>query len=195
MSRKIKIIAGLGAAVVVVGALTAFIRSRDKDLPRVTTAKVEKVDLVAKVTANGKIQAKNKVDMSALVMGQIVNLAVREGDHVKKGQLLLQIASVGRRRRLSKGRRVVGHTSLIVLVKTNIGGRDSPYPPVERWGALYVHFVTHQSAKSVVCGACRRPRLRHSLRIRPLKPTIPTRKTGVSGCLACSTERPAITTG
>jgi HlyD family secretion protein len=94
MSKKTKIIAGLGAAVIVVGALTAFIRSRDKDLPRVTTAKVEKVDLVAKVTANGKIQAKNRVDMSALVMGQIVNLAVKEGDHVKKGQLLLQIDRV-----------------------------------------------------------------------------------------------------
>ena len=91
MSKKTKIIAGLGAAVVVVGALTAAIRGRDKDLPRVTTAKVEQMDLVSKVTANGKIQAKNKVDMSALVMGQIVNLAVKEGDHVKKGQLLLQI--------------------------------------------------------------------------------------------------------
>ncbi len=94
MSKKTKIIVGLGAAVIVVGALTAFIRSRDKDLPRVTTAKVDKLDLVSKVTANGKIQAKNKVDMSALVMGQIVNLAVKEGDHVKKGQLLLQIDRV-----------------------------------------------------------------------------------------------------
>ncbi len=94
MSKKLKIIGGLAALAAVVIALTAFIRSRDKDLPRVTTAKVEKVDLVAKVTANGKIQAKNKVDMSALVMGQIVNLAVKEGDHVKKGQLLLQIDRV-----------------------------------------------------------------------------------------------------
>jgi HlyD family secretion protein len=94
MSKKVKIIAGLGAAVVVVGALTAFIRGKDKDLPRVTTAKVDKMDLVAKVTANGKIQARNKVDMSALVMGQIVNLAVKEGDHVKRGQLLLQIDKV-----------------------------------------------------------------------------------------------------
>jgi HlyD family secretion protein len=94
MSKKVKVIGGLVAAVAVVVALAAFIRSRDKDLPRVTTAKVEKVDLVAKVTANGKIQAKNKVDMSALVMGQIVNLAVKEGDHVKKGQLLLQIDRV-----------------------------------------------------------------------------------------------------
>jgi HlyD family secretion protein len=91
MSKRTKIILGLVAAVVVVGASAAFIRGRDKDVPRVTTAKVEKIDLVSKVTANGKIQAKRKVDMSALVMGQIVNLAVKEGDHVKRGQLLLQI--------------------------------------------------------------------------------------------------------
>ncbi len=91
MSKRTKIIIGLAAAVVVVGALTAAIRGRDKNVPRVTTAKVEKIDLVSKVTANGKIQARRKVDMSALVMGQIVNLAVKEGDHVKRGQLLLQI--------------------------------------------------------------------------------------------------------
>jgi HlyD family secretion protein len=91
MSKKTKIILAVLVAVVVIGALTAAIRGRDKDVPRVTTAKVEKLDLVSKVTANGKIQAQNKVDMSALVMGQIVNLAVKEGDHVKKGQLLLQI--------------------------------------------------------------------------------------------------------
>jgi HlyD family secretion protein len=67
------------------------LRSKDRNLPHVTTAKVEKVDLVSKVTANGKIQARRKVDLSALVMGQIVNLAVKEGDKVQKGQLLLQI--------------------------------------------------------------------------------------------------------
>jgi HlyD family secretion protein len=91
MSKRTKIILGVVAAVVVVGVLTASIRGRDKNVPRVTTAKVEKIDLVSKVTANGKIQARRKVDMSALVMGQIVNLAVKEGDHVKRGQLLLQI--------------------------------------------------------------------------------------------------------
>ena len=91
MSKRTKIILGLVGGVVVVGALTAFIRGRDRDVPRVTTAKVEKMDLVSKVTANGKIQPRRKVDLSALVAGQIVNLAVKEGDKVKKGQLLLQI--------------------------------------------------------------------------------------------------------
>jgi HlyD family secretion protein len=91
MSKKWKIVIGLAVAAVLAVVLMGSLRSKDRNLPHVTTAKVEKVDLVSKVTANGKIQAHRKVDMSALVMGQIVNLAVQEGDKVKKGQLLLQI--------------------------------------------------------------------------------------------------------
>ena len=91
MSKRTKIIIGTTGGLLLIVILTASLRSRDRNLPRVTTAKVEKVDIVSKVTANGKIQARRKVDLSALVMGQIVNLAVKEGDHVGKGQLLLQI--------------------------------------------------------------------------------------------------------
>ncbi|HEX9285781.1 MAG TPA: efflux RND transporter periplasmic adaptor subunit [Thermoanaerobaculia bacterium] len=91
MSKKTKIILGVLGAIVLTFVAMGFILRRDKDVARVTTAKVEKIDLVAKVTANGKIQARRKVDLSALVMGQIVNLAVKEGDRVQKGQLLLQI--------------------------------------------------------------------------------------------------------
>lgn len=91
MSKKWKIVIGVAVAVIIGVVLMGSIRGRDRNVPKVTTAKVEKVDLVAKVTANGKIQARRKVDLSALVMGQIVNLAVKEGDQVGRGQLLLQI--------------------------------------------------------------------------------------------------------
>src|SRR5438552_15768711 len=91
LSRTRKTSLGVVAAVVLAVVLMGSLRSKDRNAPHVTTAKVEKLDLVSKVTANGKIQARRKVDMSALVMGQIVNLAVKEGDHVKRGQLLLQI--------------------------------------------------------------------------------------------------------
>src|SRR5450755_4014343 len=94
MSKKWKILIAVAVAVVVGVVLMGSIRGRDKNAPKVTTAKVEKVDLVSRVTANGKIQAHTKVDLSALVMGQIVNLAVKEGDQVKKGQFLLQIDRV-----------------------------------------------------------------------------------------------------
>jgi HlyD family secretion protein len=57
----------------------------------VRTATVEEKDLVAHVLANGKLQPRNKVDISANIAGQIVNLAVREGDRVEEGDFLLQI--------------------------------------------------------------------------------------------------------
>ncbi len=91
MSKKWKILLGVAAAAVLGIVLMGSIRGRDRNVPKVTTARVDKVNLVAKVTANGKIQARRKVDLSALVMGQIVNLAVKEGDQVRKSQLLLQI--------------------------------------------------------------------------------------------------------
>ena len=78
------------AVVLVLGGGVAYSRNRSKATP-VLTARVATQDIVSKVTANGKIQAENKVEMSALVQGQVVNLAVREGDKVKKGDFLLQI--------------------------------------------------------------------------------------------------------
>jgi HlyD family secretion protein len=63
----------------------------------VQLAKVGREDLQAKVTANGKVQAQKKVEISATVPGQVTHLAVKEGDRVQKGQFLLQLDPVGAR--------------------------------------------------------------------------------------------------
>src|SRR5688500_5558176 len=91
MKKRTKI--GLGVAAVVVVAATAgfIVKGKDKKLVEVSTAKVDRTDIISKVSANGHIEAKRKVDLSANIMGQIVNLAVREGDVVRKGEFLLQI--------------------------------------------------------------------------------------------------------
>jgi HlyD family secretion protein len=88
--HKGKIIVGI-LVLAVVGFVGSNIYKRKNQATEVSVAKVKLQDVVAKVTANGKIQAEKKVDLSALVMGQIVNLVVREGDEVKKGDFLLQI--------------------------------------------------------------------------------------------------------
>jgi HlyD family secretion protein len=90
MSRTWKIVLG-AVAVLAILVIGAQVSARDRRIPRVTTARAQLEDMVSKVTANGKIQAERKVELSALVMGQIVNLAVRDGDVVKKGDFLLQI--------------------------------------------------------------------------------------------------------
>src|SRR5713101_7392028 len=63
---------------------------RDKGLT-VTTDVIKTRDLEAVVSASGKIQPKHLVNISAETPGRVVNLAVNEGDRIKKGQLLLQI--------------------------------------------------------------------------------------------------------
>src|SRR5437016_3128783 len=91
MKRRTKILLGLAVLIVAVIVFGVAWSRRDKDVTAVTMAKVARVDLTSKVSANGKIDAQRKVDLSANIMGQIVNLAVREGDVVKKGTFLLQI--------------------------------------------------------------------------------------------------------
>src|SRR5258706_14138849 len=91
MKRRTKILIGIAVLVLAAVAFGVARSRRDKDVTPVTLAKVARRDLTSKVSANGKIDAKRKVDLSANIMGQIVNIAVREGDVVKKGAFLLQI--------------------------------------------------------------------------------------------------------
>lgn len=91
MKRSTRIAIAIAVLLAIVVALGIFMKGRNKKGIEVTVAKVETMNLTSKVSANGQIEAKRKVDLSANVMGQIVNLAVREGDVVKKGDFLLQI--------------------------------------------------------------------------------------------------------
>lgn len=88
--RRVWWIVGLVVVTAAAGGGFVAFRGGPKPVP-VQTAAVGRADLQAKVTANGKVQAQKKVDISATIPGQITQLAVREGDAVKKGQLLLQI--------------------------------------------------------------------------------------------------------
>src|SRR5207248_398308 len=57
----------------------------------VTTDVIKTRDLEAVVSASGKVQPKRLVKISAETSGRVVNLAVNEGDRIRKGQFLLQI--------------------------------------------------------------------------------------------------------
>jgi len=80
----------LGGAVAVL-ALAGFLASRrDRGTPvQAEPARIQ--DIQAKVSANGKIQAVKKADITANAIGQVTRMLVKEGDTVKSGQLLLEI--------------------------------------------------------------------------------------------------------
>ena len=89
--RRKRWIVAVIVVVVLGGGAALYFAKRGPKPTAVQLATVGREDLQAKVTANGKVQAQRKVEISATIPGQITQLAVDEGDVVKKGQLLLQI--------------------------------------------------------------------------------------------------------
>src|SRR5215510_6847564 len=102
MSRKNILIA---VAVVLVGAavVAANLWYTRTPATTVTVEPIKSRDLEAIVSASGKIQPKRLVNISADTSGRVVDLAVNEGDRIRKGQFLLQIDPRSLRTRVEGG--------------------------------------------------------------------------------------------
>ena len=85
--NAILILGGVILALVVV----AVVRGGNRELPVVSTDTVQARDIIERVSASGKIQPEIEVKITAEVNGQIIDLPVKEGDVVKKGDLLVQL--------------------------------------------------------------------------------------------------------
>jgi HlyD family secretion protein len=92
-SRKLLIYLSLGTVLLVIIAIVGkkagwFGKSVTYE---VTTEKVSRRNIIEIITANGKIQPETEVKLTPDVSGEIVELVVKDGDDVKKGQFLLKI--------------------------------------------------------------------------------------------------------
>jgi HlyD family secretion protein len=90
--KKKKVLWVVAAVVVVGGVAGGMAMKRGRDgTPEVQTAKVERRRIVQKINANGKIQPKIQVKISADVSAKITKLPVEEGQWVEKGTLLVEL--------------------------------------------------------------------------------------------------------
>ena len=83
-------ILGLGGVILAL-VVVAVVRGGNRELPVVSTDTVQARDIVERVSASGKIQPEIEVKITAEVNGQIIDLPVKEGDVVEKGDLLVQL--------------------------------------------------------------------------------------------------------
>jgi HlyD family secretion protein len=85
------ILIGLGALIVllIIGKATGIIGK--PQLTQVAVEKAESRDVNETVSASGKIKPHVEVKISPEVSGEVVELPIKEGDVVKKGQLLCRI--------------------------------------------------------------------------------------------------------
>jgi len=85
-----KVAIGLGGAAAVGAIIWISINQANKGVVTVQTAKVAKLDtLVSQVTASGEIKPTTYTNITAQGFGQITDILVKEGDHIKIGQKLL----------------------------------------------------------------------------------------------------------
>jgi HlyD family secretion protein len=90
--KKIAIALGVVALLAIIVGVT--VHQSGKNVVTVQSGKVQRLDLSAVVSASGEIKPKTYVNIGANAYGKITHLYVKEGDHVKKGQLLAQLENV-----------------------------------------------------------------------------------------------------
>jgi len=91
-----KILLTIGLTVLVSGGIVASIKYNQRGIVDVQTSRVARQDLVATVTASGEIKPKNYINLGANTIGPapITEILVKEGDHVRKGQVVAKMESV-----------------------------------------------------------------------------------------------------
>jgi HlyD family secretion protein len=88
-----KIIVTVIVLIVLAAGAVGTVRMRRTAL-KVQTARVARQDLASAVTASGEIKPRKYINISASATGRIQELLVKEGDRVKKGQLLGSLESI-----------------------------------------------------------------------------------------------------
>jgi HlyD family secretion protein len=136
MSRGVKIGLIIGVILLAGGGTTAAVIAKKKHKAvEVRLDRVAHRDLVAAVTASGKIDAEKTVDITADITGRILQIAVKEGDPVKKGQFLVQIDPVQFQGAVSRGEALLAaNEAAVVQARTN---RDQTKRQLDR--AVEIH--------------------------------------------------------
>jgi HlyD family secretion protein len=91
-AKKILIILAIVLAIAAVTGLTIW--RGQANVIEVTTAVVGRQDLTSIVSGTGQIKPKTYVNIGATAFGRITHLNVKEGDHVKKGEILATVENV-----------------------------------------------------------------------------------------------------
>jgi HlyD family secretion protein len=91
VKRKWKVIVGVLVVVLLGAGVYASTVLSKKGIITVQTGTVVRQDLTSLVTASGEVKPRNYINIGANAQGELREILVKEGDRVRKGQLLAKI--------------------------------------------------------------------------------------------------------
>ena len=94
MKPKWKILIAVVVLALLAGGVAAGVKWSQKDLVTVQTGVAAKADLTSIVTASGEIKPRNYINIGANAQGRITQLLVKEGDHVRRDQVVARIEHI-----------------------------------------------------------------------------------------------------
>jgi len=89
-----KVLIGVAVVVVLIVVVWVSVYQVNKGVVTVQTGRVVRQDLTSVVTASGEIRPKNYTNVLGEGFGKITEIVVKEGDHVKKGDVLLHLENI-----------------------------------------------------------------------------------------------------
>ena len=89
-----KILLIVSAVIVAIVLVAVFVVKQQSGYTKVLTAKIQRQDLATVVSGTGQIRPKTFVNVGATSFGRITHLMVKEGDHVKRGQVIATVENV-----------------------------------------------------------------------------------------------------
>lgn len=87
--------------IVASGLVAFFVYKQQSGYTKVLTAKLVRQDLATVVSGTGQIKPKTFANLGATAMGRVTHLFVKEGDHVKRGQLVATVENVQQQAQVS----------------------------------------------------------------------------------------------
>ncbi|MGH9605800.1 MAG: efflux RND transporter periplasmic adaptor subunit [Terracidiphilus sp.] len=109
-----KILLTVLGVIVAAGLVTAMVIKQQSGYTKVFTGKIVRQDLSSVVNGTGQIKPQAYENVGAMVMGRITHFYVKEGDKVKKGEVVAEIENIQQEAAVS------GQQAAITAARTNI---------------------------------------------------------------------------
>ncbi|MGA8089809.1 MAG: efflux RND transporter periplasmic adaptor subunit [Terracidiphilus sp.] len=109
-----KILLIVSAVIVAIALVAVFVVKQQSGYTKVLTAKIHRENLATIVSGTGQIKPKTYAVIGSTAEGRITHLYAKEGDHVKKGEVVAEVQNVGQEAQVS------GQQAAIDAAKTDI---------------------------------------------------------------------------